>query len=287
LATGVVPQHLKIVKVVPVFKSGDAKLLDNFRPICLLSSFSKICEKIVGNRLSDFLEENNLLINFQFGFRKKHSTIHPLIHFMNFTSKALNEKEHTIAIFCNLRKAFDMVNHSILLKKLEFRIQGNELHWFTNYMSDRKQFVTNDNNLSDLLNIILGVPQGSILGPLLFLVHINDLPECSKLLSLLFADDTNLLLSHSNLDTLISIANSEFKKIVAYFRSHKLALHLEKTRFMILSSNADIRNSSVIINMNSNNGNNADITLIKPITQVLVHSDTPAIKFLGVYIDPQ
>jgi hypothetical protein len=288
LATGVVPQQLKIAKVVPVFKSGDAKLLDNYRPISLLSSFSKIYEKIVGNRLSDFLEENKLLSNFQFGFRKKHSTIHPLIHFMNFTSRALNEKEHTIAIFCDLRKAFDTVNHSILLKKLEkLGIQGYELLWFTNYLSDRKQFVTIDNNLSDLLNIILGVPQGSILGPLLFLVYINDLPECSKLFSLLFADDTTLLLSHSNLDTLISIVNTEFKKVVDYFRSHKLALHPEKTKFMILSSNADIRNSTVIINMNSNNGNNADITLIKPITQVLAHSDTPAIKFLGVYIDPQ
>jgi hypothetical protein len=187
---------MKIAKVVPLFKTGDPKNMDNYRPISLLSSFSKILEKIVCRRLCTFLETNNILSPQQFGFRSGHSTIHPMVHFLNHVSKALNEKEHTIAVFCNLRKAFDSCDHKILLRKIEkIGIRGNTLKWFSNYLSNRQQFITLNGIFSKLKSVRIGVPQGSILGPILFLLYINDLPDCTLLKSLLFADDTTLLAS--------------------------------------------------------------------------------------------
>jgi len=140
--SALVPQQFKIAKVIPLFKSGDRSLPDNYRPISLLSCFSKIFEKVVCTRLTNFLEINNILTPDQYGFRKSHSAVHPMVHMMNFVSRALNKKETTIAIFCDLRKAFDTVNHKILFKKMfNIGIRGMELEWFKNYLLNRKQFV--------------------------------------------------------------------------------------------------------------------------------------------------
>ena len=196
--------------------------MDNYRPIALLSNFSKILEKVICTRLMTFLDVNNLLSDSQFGFRKKHSTTHPLVHFMNFVSNAFNKKHHVISIFCDLRKAFDTVNSKILFKKLfKLGIRNNELLWFKNYLSNRKQFVCVNNKISSLKDVLLGVPQGSILGPILFLLYINDLPNASLLYALLFADDTTLLASGPNLNELFQHVNNEFHKIVYFFRKKK------------------------------------------------------------------
>ena len=139
---GVIPQQLKQSKIIPLFKSGDRTYMDNYRPIALLSTFSKILEKIVCKRLSDYLEKNELLSKFQFGFRKEHSTVHPRVHFMKKITNALENKLHAIAIFCDLRKAFDSCNHNILLNKLRgLGLSGTTLLWFKNYLKNRKQFV--------------------------------------------------------------------------------------------------------------------------------------------------
>ena len=149
-----------------------------------------------------------------------------MLHFLNHITKALEKREHTVAIFCDLRKAFDCVNHSILLKKLKkLGVNNIELLWFKNYPSNRQQFVFLKGVSSSFCTINCGVPQGSILGPLLFIIYINDLPNCSNFLTLLFADDTTLLLSHSNIEILMQIANVEFQKIITFFRQHKLSLH--------------------------------------------------------------
>jgi hypothetical protein len=133
---------------------------------------------------------------------------------LNKVTKALNNKKHSIIIFCDLKKAFDTCNHSILLKKIhKLGIRDTELHWLKSYLTHRKQFVSIDSYDSTLLTILTGVPQGSILGPLLFLLFINDLLNCTELFSLLFADDTALTASHENIDTLYNYVNTEFQKL--------------------------------------------------------------------------
>ena len=261
--------------------------MDNYRPISLLSCFSKIFEKIACIRLSIFLENNKLLSDNQFGFRSNHSTVHPMLKFMNHVSNALNKKKHCIAIFCDLRKAFDTVDHEILFKKLErLGICGSTLKWFKSYLSERKQFVSIDGVLSDLLEILIGVPQGSILGPILFLIYVNDLPEWSNLLALLFADDTTLLASDDNIDDLILHVNSEFKKIVTFFRAHKLSLHPEKTQFILFTNSTIVKQKNIPLVINMNNHTLDNPGLIFPMKRISSSSDTPAVKFLGIYFDP-
>jgi hypothetical protein len=287
LSTGVVPSQLKIAKVIPIFKSGDQAALDNYRPISLLSNFSKILEKVVGNRLTSYLENNELLSPSQFGFRKGRSTMHPLVHFMNTVSTALNKKHHSIAIFCDLRKAFDTVDHEILLKKLKkMGVGGVELEWFRNYLCDRKQFVFIDGNCSPLLSILLGVPQGSILGPLLFLIYINDLPLASELLSSLFADDTMLLKSGPNIEELTTLVNTEFQKVVQYFRANKLALHPNKTQFLLFTHSLAAKENPPEIYINNNDVGMQDPSKLILIPNINVKSPVPAVKFLGIFIDP-
>jgi Reverse transcriptase (RNA-dependent DNA polymerase) len=215
--------------------------MNNYRPISMLNVFSKIFEKIVANRLSSFLELNNLISNSQFGFHRKHSTVQPLTKFLNFISKANNANHHCLAIFCDLQKAFDTCDHCILISKLSrMGLRDIELNWFKDYLSNRKLMVSINGFNSKLLSIKIGVPQGSILGPLLFLIYINDLPLCSRFLSLLFADDTTLLIAHENFDILIQMANVEFKKVTDFFRFNKLSLHPLKTNCMIFSSNKNV-----------------------------------------------
>lgn len=140
-STGCIPHQLKLAKVIPIFKSGDPRLPNNYRPISLLSNFSKIIEKVMYIRLSNFLEHHDLLSLSQFGFRTNHSTIHPMILLDNFVTDALNNKKYAMAIFCDLRKAFDTVNHSLLLSKLErMGVRDKELLWFKNYLSGRWQY---------------------------------------------------------------------------------------------------------------------------------------------------
>ena len=131
-----------MAKIIPIFKNGNPLSLDNYRPISLLSAFSKVLEKIICNRLVVFLEANNLINKNQFGFRKKHSTSHPIIHLLNKVTEASNKRKVSLAIFCDLRKAFDTVDKEILLKKMQkCGITNLELNWFRSYLDDRKQFV--------------------------------------------------------------------------------------------------------------------------------------------------
>ena len=195
LEFGVFPQKMKIAKIIPFFKKEGILDCNNYRPISLLPNISKIFETLIHNRLSRFLEENKCLFSKQFGFRSKHSTTHTLIDLTETIRKALDDDEFACGVFLDLQKAFDTVNHKILLKKLEhYGVRGHALKWFTSYLADRKQYTTVNNIDSQLKDILYGVPQGSVLGPLLFLVYINDLNRAITYSYIRhFADDTNVL----------------------------------------------------------------------------------------------
>ncbi len=139
-STGVVPSTLKIAKIAPIFKAANASDINNYRPISLLSSFSKILEKIIQNKLTHYLDSHNLITSQQFGFRSDHSTAHPMTLLLNKVMTALNDKKYSIIIFCDLKKAFDACNHDILLKKLyKLGIINTEPDWFRSYLTNRQQ----------------------------------------------------------------------------------------------------------------------------------------------------
>ncbi len=206
---------------------------------------------------------------------------------LNHVTHALNTKNHTLLIFCDLKKAFDTCNHSILLTKLEkLGITGMSLTWFKNYLCNRKQFVSLEKFESSLLSILTGVPQGSILGPLLFLIYINDLPLHTNLLSFLFADDTALANSSDSYDELFTFANTEFQKLCTYFRRNKLSLHPDKTKFIIISHNNTPTSPHHSLSINNNNTNENAACRITELSRILSTDEMPAIKYLGVYFDP-
>ena len=163
-------------------------------------------------------------------FRAKHSTTHAVIHLIDKVVTAIDNSEHTLGIFLDFLKAFDTLDHSILLQKLNhYGIRGRSLEWFTSYLSNRKQYVTVGGHSSTTRSITCGVPQGSILGPLLFLIYINDIAKSSDVLSfILFADDSNLFCSHSHLDTLIATVNFELAFVSNWIKSNKLSLNIKK-----------------------------------------------------------
>ena len=194
-ATGVYPDKLKIAKVIPIFKNkGDQLLVSNYRPISLLSNINKIFEKLVYSRLYSFLNLHNCIFELQFGFRAKHSTNHALFSLTEMIREALDNSNFACGIFIDLQKAFDTVDHQILLKKLEhYGIRGLANNWFKSYLLNRQQFVSINGFNSKNQIMKYGVPQGSVLGPLLFLIYINDLHKAIKFSTVHhFADDTNL-----------------------------------------------------------------------------------------------
>lgn len=238
LITGIFPDRLKMAKVCPVFKGGEKTVFQNYRPISVLPSFSKIFEKVVFNRLLSYIEGNNILCNNQYGFRKGHSTYMPLIDMYDKISVAIDKNEFPIGVFIDLSKAFDTLEHSILLSKLEhYGIRGLALNWFRSYLSNRRQCVALNGVISDFKNVTYGVPQGSILGPLLFILYINDIVKCSDSLSfILFADDTNLFFSCGDVEQLCKTVSTELTKLSDWFCANKLSLNAKKTNFILFGN---------------------------------------------------
>ena len=186
---GLFPKIFKTVKVIPIFKSGNKKHIQNYRPISLLPSLSKVLEKLIKNHLMNFFGKYEIIYDYQFGLKENHSVVHALLDVSVQTLDAIQNKQHTALSLMDIRKAFDIVSHKILQKLYHYGIRGLAHKLLESYLAFRSQFVTVRNCNSSLKSINIGVPQGSILGPLLFLLYINDMPNATSCNPRLFADD--------------------------------------------------------------------------------------------------
>nr|CAI5840348.1 unnamed protein product [Callosobruchus analis] len=224
------PDSLKISKIIPVYKKGDKDCSDNFRPITMIPLISKIFEIIIKERIVSYLSKFNILTPFQFGFRKNKSTIHAVLTIIAEVVEGLDEGQHTNAVMCDLSKAFDCVNTQILIMKLEYYgFRGNVKTLLTSYLTNRKQYVVMNGKESKIAQVLNGVPQGSVLGPVLFLLYINDLP--SSFINdkcVIFADDTTILTRAGR--------QSEMDKAKIWFSSNKLKLNDNKSTHILFSS---------------------------------------------------
>jgi hypothetical protein len=233
---GIFPDKLKIAKIIPIYKSKDKEQFSNYRPISLLSSVSKIYEKIIYKRLYNYIEP--ALYEKQFGFRSKRSTIHAILEFCTDIIESFENKQVTMATFLDLSKAFDTIDHRILINKLQlYGIRGIALKWFESYLTNRQHYIQYKSHSSFMNSITTGVPQGSVLGPLLFIIYSNDLPLCLSDIKttkcLLFADDTAIYETSSDVTKLYKSLNANLNTLADWFRANKLSLNVSKTIYMI------------------------------------------------------
>ena len=273
MCTGSVPNKMKIGRIVPVYKIGDRHLFSNHRPITLLPCFSKILEKILYNRIANHINKNTLLTNAQYGFRSNHSCELALIELHDVLLNNIHNNFHSLGIFLDLSKAFDLIDHNILLYKLPyFGIRGVALDWFNSYLQNRSQYTRYNNFDSSLSKVECGIPQGSMLGSLLFLLYINDLCYVTSFFHfVLFADDTNIISSHKDFNTLLHKTNEELCKIVDWFDSNKLVINHDKTCILYFSKpNIKFPPHTIKVKIN-------DIYL----------NVSDSVKFLGVLLDNQ
>ena len=218
-------------------KKGDASSIENYRPISILPFISKILEKCIHSRLVSFLSSSNVLCAEQFGFRKNSSTADALISLTENFFENINKKLSTINVFVDYRKAFDTINHAILIRKLEaYGIRGVPLELFSSYLSNRSQRVIVNDKSSSLRMQTLGVPQGTCLGPLLFTIYINELPNISrKFKSLLFADDTTLTYDNSSYNFSSDFFNEELHNFYLWSVANRLSVNFDKTFYNVVS----------------------------------------------------
>ena len=196
---GIFPRNCKIAKIVPLFKSGTKEDINNYRPISILTCFSKIFEKLVYSRLFSFFQKHSVITKIQYGFQNNKSTSHVILDVLTNVYDNIEHNDYTALVLLDFKKAFDTVSHSILLHKLEhYGIRGVALKLLNSFLTNRMQYIVHQNLCTDTVINKFGVPQGSNLGPLLFLIFINDIPNALVSLPRLFADDTCLVIHAPN-----------------------------------------------------------------------------------------
>ena len=244
--SGKFPTTFKTARITPIFKKGSKESPNNYRPISSLPFVCKIFERCMVDRLISYFDSTSLLSEFQYGFQKGKSTADALVQLTENIYSSLNEKKHHVSVMIDLTKAFDTVNHEILLEKMElYGIRERGLNLFRNYLSNRKSFVRLGSKISSLKTTNVGVPQGSITGPILFLIYINDLPNISNVLKpLMFADDTTLSSSHKSLGPMVDCLNSELDKIMTWCVANKLTINPQKTEVIRFSNQICDRSES-------------------------------------------
>ena len=237
IKNNIFPDQMKIARVLAIYKKGDKSIFDNYRPISILPIISKIFERILHTQLSHYFTSNNLFCENQYGFRKNHSTELAALELVDSTLLNLEDHRSQISTFMDLSKAFDCIDHSILKQKLvHYGLSNSAIDMINNYLSNRKQFVDINGTKSDLGTIKMGVPQGSIIGPLLFLIYINDITKSTGLLSaILYADDSTFTTTVQTDDSFNDTINSELEKIHTWLISNRLCLNTTKTKYIIFN----------------------------------------------------
>lgn len=280
LSLGTFPEELKFSIITPVYKGGEKLNINNYRPISVVNQFAKIFEKVIATRLNKHLCFNNILSNSQFGFRPKRSTEDALFCTMKTIYDSLNNNQRCLAVFMDLAKAFDSVSHDILISKLQkYGVRGIALNLFEDYLNNRKQAVKIENNISSSTKILYGVPQGTVLGPILFLCYINDLLKCDvggRVVS--YADDTILIFSGSNWSDVQDKSERGIYLVKLWLNKHLLSLNINKTKFIPFSYNIVNQSPNNTLTMHWN-CTMRDCTCICSIKRV------DDIKYLGVVLD--
>ena len=270
IESGIFPECMKIAIVKPLYKAKSKLEICNYRPISLLPVISKILEKIIHSRLTNFFKKYNILYEGQYGFRKLRSTTDAILDLTGNILDGFNRNMYTIGLFLDMTKAFDSIKHDTLLKKLEnYGIRGLTLNWIKSYLTGREISVLFNNVYSKKFKINYGTPQGSVLGPLLYSIIANDLTKCLKFSNcIMFADDTTVYISGKNINFLFKKLNEDLKKLTQWFNYNSLSLNTEKTSYILFKP---YNKKPTIDNVLTINGKN--------ILRV------PSTKFLGVIID--
>lgn len=233
------PDALKAAEIVPVYKSGDVHEISNYRPISLISNIAKIFEKAIHGRLLKFLNKHKILNINQFGFQKGINTSNAMDKVLHEIYSSINKNKAVVATFIDLQKAFDTVDHKLLFTKLEkYGIRGLALRLLKSYLTNRTQKVKINDTLSEATTVEIGVPQGSVLGPLLFLIYINDIFVVSTYIYA-FADDTVILSMENTWCDAVSLMNEKLNNLSDWFIANKLSLNVKKTELMVFGSYSD------------------------------------------------